>query len=213
MPSLAAIWHVSSNGMPRGKTPDVTVCFNFVLPVWASAGSCVRAAPAASVEKKSLRRIESLVREHEYHRVNMTSKLALLWLGVSAVLPAADSLSEAAAKRGIRIGAAVQSGYIANEPLYAATLAREYSMIEPEYEMLWSVIHPGVSTFNWAGADKLVDYAQKNGIPLRANHLVWHNSLPSWVTSANFTPEQLRQVMHDHIAAVAGRYAGKVYSW
>src|SRR5215471_19916967 len=195
MPSLAAIWHVSSNGMPRGKTPDVTVCFNFVLPVWASAGSCVRAAPAASVEKKSLRRIESLVREHEYHRVNMTSKLALLWLGVSAVLPAADSLSEAAAKRGIRIGAAVQSGYIANEPLYAATLAREYSMIEPEYEMLWSTVHPSRTGYNFTGADKLVDYAQKSAIPLRADHLVWHSSLPSWLTNGGFQKDELSQIL------------------
>jgi endo-1,4-beta-xylanase len=133
-------------------------------------------------------------------------------MAIAAVLPAADSLSEAAAKRGIRIGAAVQSGYIANEPKYAATLAREFSMIEPEYEMLWSTIHPGVNSYNWAGADKLVDYAQRSGIPLRADHLVWHSSLPSWVTSMT-SADQLRKALHDHIAAVAGRYAGKVYSW
>ena len=135
----------------------------------------------------------------------MTRKFALLWLGLAALLPAADSLSEAAAKRGIRIGAAVQSGYIANEPQYAATLAREFSMIEPEYEMLWSAIHPGVTTYNWTGADKLVDYAQRNNIPLRADHLVWHSSLPGWVTNSNLTPTQLSQILHDHIAAVAGR--------
>src|SRR5215471_5923826 len=103
----------------------------------------------------------------------MTRKLALLWLGAATLLFAADSLREAAAQRGIRIGAAVQSGYIANEPTYAATLAREFSMIEPEYEMLWSAIHPSVNSYNWAGADKLVDYAQRNRIPLRADHLVW----------------------------------------
>jgi endo-1,4-beta-xylanase len=128
-------------------------------------------------------------------------------------LPAADSLSQAAAKRGIYIGAAVQSGYIANEPLYAATLAREYSMIEPEYEMLWSTIHPSLAGYNWTGADKLVDYAQKNAIPLRADHLVWHSSLPTWLTNGNYPPAQLSQIMHDHISAVAGRYAGRVYSW
>jgi endo-1,4-beta-xylanase len=129
------------------------------------------------------------------------------------VLPAADSLSQAAAKRGIYIGAAVQSGYIANQPQYAATLAREYGMIEPEYEMLWSTIHPSPTGYNWTGADKLVDYAQKNGIPLRADHLVWHNSLPSWLTNGNYPPAQLSQILHEHISAVAGRYAGKVYSW
>ena len=75
----------------------------------------------------------------------MPRKLIALGLAAAAVLGAADSLSEAAAKRGIRIGAAVQSGYIATEPTYAATLAREYSMIEPEYEMLWSTIRPAAN--------------------------------------------------------------------
>src|SRR5205809_2554506 len=98
----------------------------------------------------------------------MPRKLIALGLAAAAVLGAADSLSEAAAKRGIRIGAAVQSGYIATEPTYAATLAREYSMIEPEYEMLWSTIRPAASTYRFTGADALVDYAQKNGVPLRA---------------------------------------------
>src|SRR5215471_5405655 len=101
------------------------------------------------------------------------ARLLCVSMAIAAVLPAADSLSEAAAQRWIRIGAAVRSRYIANEPTYAATLAREFSMIEPEYEMLWSAIHPGVNTYNWTGADKLVDYAQKNRIPLRADHLVW----------------------------------------
>jgi endo-1,4-beta-xylanase len=147
----------------------------------------------------------------------MPRKLAALYIAIAAALPAADSLSQAAAKRGIYIGAAVQSGYIADST-YAATLAREYSMIEPEYEMLWSAIHPAQSTdisvaYNFKGADKLVNYAQTNGIPLRADHLVWHSSLPDWLTKGNFTADQLNQILHDHIMTVAGRYAGKVYSW
>src|SRR5438045_3046085 len=84
----------------------------------------------------------------------MRRKLLLLFLSTATLLPAADSLSEAAAKRGIRIGAAVQSGYVANEPAYAATLAREYSMIEPEYEMLWSTVHPSRASSNFSGSDK-----------------------------------------------------------
>ena len=138
-------------------------------------------------------------------------KLIALALAAAAVLSAADSLSQAAAKRGIRIGAAVQSGYIANDPAYASTLAREYSMIEPEYEMLWSTIHPSANFYNFSGADKLVDYAQRNNIPLRADHLVWHSSLPAYLSALG--PDALKQALQSHIAFVAGRYAGKVYSW
>src|SRR5262249_28226240 len=63
------------------------------------------------------------------------------------------------------------------------------------------------------GADKLVDYAQKNGIPLRADHLVWHSSLPSWLTNGGFQKDELSQILQDHIAKVAGHFAAKVYSW
>src|SRR5215831_15650955 len=143
----------------------------------------------------------------------MPCKLLALGMAAVALLPGADSLSQAAAKRGIPFGAAVRYSYIAVDPTYAATLAREYSMIEPEVEMLWNAIHPVQSRYDFTDADNLVNYAQQNGIPLRADHLVWHSALPPWLTGGNFTATQLNQILHDHIMTVAGRYAGKVWSW
>jgi endo-1,4-beta-xylanase len=136
-----------------------------------------------------------------------------LLLALTSQLPAADAIKDAAAKRGIHFGAAVQSGYIANEPAFATTLLREFSMVEPEWEMLWSAIHPSQNTYNFTGADAIVAYAASNNMPVRADHLVWHQSLPSWLTNGNFTADQLNQILHDHIFAVAGHYAGKVHSW
>lgn len=141
------------------------------------------------------------------------SRFLACTLLLAGSLNSADSLKDAAAKRGIRIGAAVQSGYIAQEPLYASTLTREFSMIEPEYEMLWSTIHPGFNSYNYTGADKLVAFAAANNMPLRADHLVWHSSLPAWLTKGGYNATQLNQILHDHINAVAGHFAGKVYSW
>src|ERR1019366_8018636 len=109
-------------------------------------------------------------------------RLCLL-LALTSQLPAADALKDAAAKRGIRFGAAVQSGYIANEPAFATTLAREFDMVEPEYEMLWSAIEPTQGSYRWTGADAIVAYAASHNMPVRADHLVWHQSLPSWLTN------------------------------
>src|SRR5262245_54165704 len=123
-------------------------------------------------------------------------RLALLAaVGAVAVAHASDSLSQDAAKRGIYIGAAVQSGYNEREPPHATKMPHEYSMIEPEYEMLWSAIHTSRTGYNWTGADKLVQYAQDHGMPLRADHLVWHSSLPSWLTNGNFKPDELSQIL------------------
>src|ERR1035438_5658911 len=82
-----------------------------------------------------------------------------LLLALASQLPAADALKDAAAKRGIRFGAAVQSAYIANEPAFATTLLREFNMVEPEWEMLWSAIHTSRNTYNFTGADAIVAYA------------------------------------------------------
>jgi endo-1,4-beta-xylanase len=43
--------------------------------------------------------------------------------------------------------------------------------------------------------------------------LVWHNQVPSWVTSGNYTSPQLSTILQDHITTVMGHYAGKVYAW
>jgi endo-1,4-beta-xylanase len=136
--------------------------------------------------------------------------LLLLWAGL---VSGADSLKDAAAKRGIYIGAAVQSGYLANEQIYADTFTREYSMLEPEYEMLWSVVQPSQFSYTYTGADKLMKFAADHNMPVRADHLVWHSSLPGWLTNGKFSADQLNQIMHDHISNVAGHFAGKVYSW
>ena len=77
----------------------------------------------------------------------------------------ADSLKDAAAKRGVYIGAAVRSDYLANEPIYADTFTREYSMLEPEYEMLWSVVQPSQFSYTYKGADSLMKFAADHNMP------------------------------------------------
>ena len=98
----------------------------------------------------------------------MIFRLYLL-LALASLLPAADALKDAAAKRGIRIGAAVQPGYLAGELAFATTLSREFSMVEPEYEMLWNTVRPTQATYDFTGADAIVAYAARNNMPIRAD--------------------------------------------
>jgi endo-1,4-beta-xylanase len=48
---------------------------------------------------------------------------------------------------------------------------------------------------------------------VRGHTLVWHNQVPTWVTSGSFTSPQLSQILQDHITSVMQHYAGKVYGW
>lgn len=44
------------------------------------------------------------------------------------------------------------------------------------------------------------------------SYAVWHSQLPGWVSAIN-DKATLTSVIQNHIANVAGRYAGKVRSW
>ena len=133
----------------------------------------------------------------------------------SPTTPAATQTLRAAAQtRNLLMGAAADSGYL-SEALYASTLSAEYSQLEPENEMKFGPIHPGPTTYNYAGPDALLAFAQSNSMKVRGHTLVWHSALPAWVTApaVPWTPATLSQVLSDHIANVVGHYKGEVYAW
>jgi len=124
------------------------------------------------------------------------------------------TLRLAAQTHGLLMGSAADSGYL-SESLYASTLSAEYSQLEPENEMKFGPIHPGPTTYAYAGPDALVAFAQDNGMKVRGHNLVWDSQLPDWVTAPTtpWTPATLSAVLSDHIANVVGHYKGEVYAW
>ena len=133
-----------------------------------------------------------------------------------AQTPAAhETLRGAAAqKRNFLMGTAADSVFL-SEPIYASTLAAEYSQLEAENEMKFGPIHPEPATYNYAGPDELVAFAMAHYMKVRGHNLVWHEQVPDWVTSPQvpWTPTTLNRVLADHIANVVGHYKGKVYAW
>ena len=127
--------------------------------------------------------------------------------------PPPQTLRQVAAVHNIKVGAAADSPYLAGDASYASTLGTEYSQLQAENEMKFGIIHPGVSTYDFTGADALVTYAQAHTMAVRGHTLVWHNQVPAWVTGGGYTIPQLSTILQDHINTVMGHYAGKVYGW
>lgn len=123
-----------------------------------------------------------------------------------------ETLREAADRKPILVGAAANIAYL-KEPAYIATLAREFNMLEPEDALKWAVVRPDQQTFDFTDGDRLVAFAAANGMKVRGHTLVWGNWNPKWLADGDFTSEQLRNLLHDHIRKVVSHYRGKVFAW
>ncbi len=130
------------------------------------------------------------------------------------------SLRTAGFDRNLILGAAADPSHL-GEPQYADTLASQFRQLEPENQMKFEVIHPragsDASAYNFAPADKLVVFAESHDMLVRGHCFVWHQQVPSWITSGiasnQYNPATLRQILQNHISTVAGHYAGKVWAW
>ncbi|MCL4640890.1 MULTISPECIES: endo-1,4-beta-xylanase [Olivibacter] len=113
------------------------------------------------------------------------------------------------------IGVAVNGRSLAGQE--AHLLLQEFNSITPENAMKMEVIHPRKLEYNWALADSIVAFAQKNRLRVRGHTLLWHEQVPDWFflddQGAPVTKDTLLKRLKDHITTVVGRYKGKVYAW
>jgi endo-1,4-beta-xylanase len=122
------------------------------------------------------------------------------------------TLRQAADEARVLVGTAARS-YLLSEPAYAATMAREYNMLEPEDALKWPALRPNQETFDFRQADELVRFAQEHQMKIRGHCLVWDHDNPDWLTHGDFKQAQLSELLHQHINRVMAHYAGKVFAW
>jgi len=131
---------------------------------------------------------------------------------VAAGAARAESLNEAALKfPGLRIGTAVKPPSTM-EVAYQNTLRLHFNP-SPENATKWAATHPAQYTYDWADADDIAQFAHAGGQKMRGHTLLWHQSIPSWVTNGGFSTNQIRDILFHHIDTVAGRYHGDAYCW
>ena len=136
--------------------------------------------------------------------------------GAGDVRWASASLRELASKFGFRIGTALTPADLVT-PAFSAIASGQFNVYTPENEMKWQVVEPTQGTFDWTGADNLVNYARANGALVRGHTLCWHNQLPDWLTTnvanGDYTKTQLLDLLQKHIFTEMGRYRGKIWQW
>ncbi|MCC3378196.1 endo-1,4-beta-xylanase [Paenibacillus farraposensis] len=78
------------------------------------------------------------------------------------------------------VGAAMEP-YQLDDSLHAQLLAKHFNSLVAENAMKFGSIEPQENTFDFSGADKLVDFAIAHNMKVRGHNLVWYMGMPDWV--------------------------------
>jgi endo-1,4-beta-xylanase len=151
-------------------------------------------------------------------RRTLVGAVALTSLTFLVPTPAAqastpDTLRAAARHTGLKVGTAVDMSALAEDAQYREAVAAEFSTVTAENVMKWYALEPEPGVYDYAAADRLVQFARANNQKVRGHVLVWHSQNPSWLTEDAYTPEQLRQILRRHITETVRHFKGKIWHW
>ena len=116
------------------------------------------------------------------------------------------------------VGAALAPAQFTGQDQQETQLVKaQFNSISPENVLKWQLIHPQPGTYDFALADKYVEFGQQNNMFIIGHNLVWHAQVPTWVfEDENGRPvsrKVLLKRMHDHIKTIVGRYKGRINGW
>lgn len=145
--------------------------------------------------------------------------LTITFLAVSSNVNAQNQSALKDAYSGcFLVGAALNAGEFTGENQLAdAIIKAQFNTISPENVLKWEQIHPQPGIYDFAPADKYVEFGEQNHMFIIGHNLVWHSQVPKWVFEDEkgnpVTREVLLDRMRDHIKTVVGRYKGRIKGW
>jgi endo-1,4-beta-xylanase len=79
-----------------------------------------------------------------------------------------------------------------------------WNQITGENESKWSSVEGTRGRYNWAGTDRIADFARQNNIPWRFHTLIWGSQYPSWMN--NLSQQEQRAAITAWMDAAAAKY-------
>ncbi len=147
--------------------------------------------------------------------MNVSARKLFAILSLVAALPLAraETLREAVSQpAAVLFGAAISGGAVGGRD-FDNTARVHLSVASPENDLKMAGLRPTQASFNWTAGDKTVNWAHAAGQQVRGHALLWHGSVPTWVSSGGFTAAQLQDILYTHIDTVAAHYRGDVFCW
>jgi len=116
------------------------------------------------------------------------------------------------------IGTAMNSDQVSGIDAEGQRVAIEqFNSIVAENCMKSMYIQPEEGKFDFADADKFVEFGEKNNMHIVGHTLIWHLQAPAWFfvdeKGKNVSKEVLIERMKTHITTLVSRYKGRVHGW
>jgi endo-1,4-beta-xylanase len=96
--------------------------------------------------------------------------------------------------------------------LRRATLAN-CSSITPEVHLKWDALEPERGRLLFEPVDRLLDFADANGLRLHGHTLLWDRSVPSWASAALQEKSPNWRTISFYMDAVLSRYGTRIERW
>ena len=150
---------------------------------------------------------------HSLSRIALVA--AIIEAGFTSTFAADITIRELAKERGRFIGTILNSEWFndAIEPEFEEIHKTQFNVVVAENEMKFDATEPKEDEFNFEKGDKMVKYAQANGIRVRGHALAWHSQVANWVNNYSGQKEKLLAVLKNHITKVVSHYKGQVAEW
>lgn len=120
-------------------------------------------------------------------------------------------LAKLAAAKGITFGCQIASDFFS--PSYLDYYRGNVQVVTPENDLKAWRVRPSPDRYNFAGADKIIDFASTNKIAVHGHTLIWGNGKynPPWIR--DLPHEKVAGFIDEFITTVMGHYRGRIYSW
>ena len=120
--------------------------------------------------------------------------------------------AQAAGRAAIPYGAAVRVDYVKDNFAYRRAILDHCQIVVGEGGLKWIDLRPAPGQFVFDQPDRLMAFAEENGLRMRGHTLAWYGAMPEW-TEAIATEKDAEDILVRHIETVVGRYKGRIPSW
>ncbi len=114
-------------------------------------------------------------------------------------------------RNNFKVGSSVQTPRIDAADASIDLLKSQFNSMMAEYEMKPNALAPREGEFDFSAADRLVDFAEENGLEMHGHTLLWNDSTPDYFFEG--TRAEIKARLENYITQVVSRYRGRIKSW